>query len=78
MNMPIARCPGCGTTYQGWALLSARHQTCTTCGKRLKIQLNGQVFDGYSPFDAEKLILNMTGDTPPPPPAKKKTGTQEQ
>jgi len=75
MNMPIARCPGCGTTYQGWALLSARHQTCTTCGKRLKIKLNDQVFEGYSPFNAEKLIQNITDDAPSPL-AKKNRGTQ--
>jgi hypothetical protein len=41
-------------------------------------QLNDRVFDGYSPFDAEKLILNMTGDTPSPPPAEKKKGKREQ
>jgi len=75
MNMPIARCPGCGTTYQGWALLSARYQTCTICGKRLKIKLNDQVFKGYSPFDAEKLFQNMTGDAPSPL-AKKNRSTQ--
>jgi hypothetical protein len=76
MNMPIAHCPNCGTSYQGWALLSARHQTCS-CGHRLKIQLNDQAFNGYSPFDAEKLILNTTSDAPSPPPVEKDKDQQE-
>lgn len=62
MNMPYAECPKCGARYQGWALLYSRHQTCTSCGVKLKITVNGQTFEGYSPFDAERLIINLAPD----------------
>ncbi|MBA7687028.1 hypothetical protein ES703_95488 [subsurface metagenome] len=56
------KCPKCGTRYFGWALRLPRHQMCPKCGVGLEITENGHlVSKGYSPFTAEKHLVN-----PPP------------
>ena len=61
-----ARCPKCRAYYCGWALLNPRHQTCSKCGAALEITEDGHpVSKGYSPFTAEKLLLNPTIDVSP-------------
>ena len=60
--MPEAKCSKCGADYHGWALLNPRHQTCSRCGTRLKIRVGERTVEGYSPFDAEKLIINLPPD----------------
>jgi len=31
------KCPNCGSSYRGWALTEARHQTCPKCGSALVV-----------------------------------------
>ncbi len=59
------QCPKCGTCYCGWALLNPRHQSCPRCGVGLEITDGDRVFRGYSPFTGERLLTNLSGDTPP-------------
>ena len=55
VGMPRGRCPKCGFEYRGWALHNPRHQTCPKCGEALIItDSDGTIFQGYSPFEAEK------------------------
>ena len=70
------KCPKCGTSFVGWALLSPRNQTCPKCGSGLEITEDGrQIYQGYSPFTAEKYIINMP-DRISPPSRKKKKNSQ--
>ena len=65
MGVPSAVCPNCGSHHHGWALLNPRHQACPNCGTGLKISVNGQIFEGYSPFKAEKLNIEKKAGIPP-------------
>jgi len=57
------KCLRCGASYFGWALQSPRNQSCPHCGAALKIYKNGKpVFEGYSPFTAEKYSLELPND----------------
>ena len=58
-----AKCPKCGTQRFGWALLNPRHQACPKCGAGLEIK-NGNLIisKGYSPFTADKHIVNLSND----------------
>ncbi len=58
------KCPKCGLTRYGWALLNPRYQTCAACGVGLDICENGhKVMTGFSPFEAERLDTPKTEDT---------------
>jgi len=58
VGMPRGRCPKCGFEYRGWALHNPRHQTCPKCGEALIItDSDGTIFQGYSPFEAEKNLI---------------------
>ena len=73
MGVPSAVCSKCGSRHHGWALLNPRHQTCPRCGAGLEISVNGQIFEGYSPFKAEKLTIKKPEEIPPvTPPLKEK------
>jgi len=56
-------CPKCGSQHHGWALMNPRHQTCPRCGTGLKVSVNGQAFEGYSPFNAEILVAKKQEET---------------
>ena len=59
------KCPQCGKSYFGWALRFQRHQVCSYCGAGLEILEDGkQVFKGYSPFTAEKHVINLPRKAP--------------
>ena len=61
------RCPECGIHYYGWALRNPRYQTCSKCGIALEITEEGRrVFKGYSPFTAERYIIDAPTNAPPP------------
>ena len=54
------KCPKCGYHRIGWALKWPRNQACPKCGIGLDITRDGRrVFTGYSPFTAEKYIVNL-------------------
>ena len=54
------KCPKCGASYFGWALCFPRHQVCLKCGVGLKILKDGKLVSrGYSPFTAEKHLVNL-------------------
>jgi len=60
------KCPKCGTCYFGWALRLPRHQTCPKCGVGLEITEDGHlVSKGYSPFTAERHLVNPPTNVPP-------------
>jgi hypothetical protein len=53
-------CPKCGSHHRGWALHSERYQFCTKCGTGLDIYEDGKLIGkGFSPFTAQKLIINF-------------------
>ena len=59
------KCPKCGHCYVGWALANPRYQTCSKCGVGLEItdDFHG-VFTGYSPFSAERYLINPPTNVP--------------
>ena len=60
------KCLKCGTRFVGWALLSPRNQTCPRCGAGLEITEDGhRVYQGYSPFTAERYLINPPSNVPP-------------
>ena len=60
------KCLKCGTHRIGWALLNPRHQTCPKCGAGLEITKDGRpVSRGYSPFTAERYLINPPTNVPP-------------
>ena len=60
------KCPKCGTSYHGWALLNPRHQSCPRCGVGLEITEDGRkIAAGYSPFTAEKYYIDLPADASP-------------
>ena len=65
MVVPSGVCPNCGSQHHGWALLNPRHQSCPKCGSGLRISADGQVFEGYSPFNAQKLTTERKAEIPP-------------
>ena len=59
------KCPKCGCYYVGWALVNPRNQTCSKCGVGLEITEDGHnVFTGYSPFTAERYVINPPSHVP--------------
>ena len=57
------KCPKCGRRYYGWALLQPRNQSCAKCGVGLLITRDGQtVVEGYSPFTADKYLIDVPND----------------
>lgn len=76
MSVPSAQCPQCGSRHCGWALLNPRHQICPHCGASLKIDIDGQTFEGYSPFKAERLIIKPATETSSPPTKKQEKPRQ--
>ncbi len=69
------KCPKCGLTRYGWALLNPRYQTCASCGVGLEISENGKpVMTGFSPFDAERMDIK----TPEPKKDNKASPEQRQ
>ncbi len=61
------KCPKCGTRRIGLALRNPRHQTCPKCGTGLEITNGGRkVSTGYSPFTAEKYLINPPTNIPSP------------
>jgi hypothetical protein len=54
------KCPKCGKTYYGWALLDPRHQSCLECKVGLLITEDGKkTVQGYSPFTAEEYKIKL-------------------
>ena len=71
------KCPKCGSRYFGWALRLPRHQTCPKCGVGLDIIEDGRaVSTGYSPFTAERYLVNPPADVPPV--EEKESGVQDE
>ena len=61
------KCPVCGLTRYGWALLNPRYQTCAACGVGLEISENGHnIMTGFSPFEAERIDVKKTDDNTEP------------
>ncbi|MFC1940407.1 hypothetical protein ACFLXO_06985 [Chloroflexota bacterium] len=61
------KCPKCGCRYTGWALRSPRNLMCTSCGAALEITEDGKnIFEGYSPFTAEKYYIDKPSNAPSP------------
>ena len=59
MLMLEGKCPKCGLTRYGWALVNPRFQTCASCGVGLEICENGhKIMTGFSPFDAKGIKAN--------------------
>ena len=66
------KCPKCGRCFIGWALLNPRHQTCPKCGVGLEITEGGRrILKGYSPFTAEKYLIDLPNDVSFPKERKK-------
>ena len=60
-------CVKCGTHRIGNALRFPRHQVCPKCGAGLEIIESGRrTGKGFSPFTAEKYVLNPSEKTPKP------------
>ena len=58
-------CPKCGSRQVGWALRFERYQACAKCGTGLDIYEGGKlVAKGYSPFTAEKYIIDVAPSVP--------------
>lgn len=58
-------CSKCGASFVGWALRFPRYQACPSCGAGLVIIEDGAVSQGYSPFSAEKYVIDSkTGIQP--------------
>ena len=61
-------CKKCGAHYFGWALKFPRNQSCPKCGIALDIYEEGKkVSEGYSPFTADKYVINIPNVAQPPP-----------
>lgn len=61
------KCPKCGLHCAGWALLNPRHQTCPECGTGLEISDGDRkVVTGYSPFGAERYLINPPNNVSTP------------
>ena len=62
------KCEKCGAHYYGWVLRFPRNQSCPKCGIALDIYEEGKyVSEGYSPFTAEKYVIDLPNNVPPPP-----------
>ena len=60
------KCPKCGRTYYGWALLQPRNQNCSKCGVWLLITEDGKkTVHGYSPAEEYKIKLPPGATTDP-------------
>jgi ssDNA-binding Zn-finger/Zn-ribbon topoisomerase 1 len=70
------KCPKCAYHCSGWALQFPQNQTCPRCGTGLVITEGGRkISTGYSPFTAEKYVIDAPAKTPTP--IKKKSGEQD-
>ena len=60
------KCPKCKARYYGWALLNPRRQSCSKCGVGLEVwdENSHTIFEGYSPFTAEKYDINPPTNVP--------------
>ena len=59
------KCPKCGQTYFGWALLTPRNQMCGRCGTGLEIFEGGRkIITGYSPFSADEYRIKAPSKKP--------------
>ena len=57
------RCPKCSYRCYGWILRFPRNQSCPKCGGALEIYEEGKrVPGGYSPFTADKYVINLPTD----------------
>jgi len=66
------KCPKCGHCFVGWALLNPRRQTCPKCGIGLEITEGGhRILKGYSPFTAEKYLIDLSNNVSSPKKRKK-------
>ncbi len=58
------RCPRCGLSLSGWALLSPRYQTCPYCLIGLEITEDGRPLgQGFSPFTAKRIDAGKQSET---------------
>ena len=68
------KCPKCGYHCAGWALQFPHNQACPKCGIGLLITEGGRkVSVGYSPFTADKYVI----DAPNNAPSQKKAGIRQ-
>jgi len=60
------RCPKCGYRCYGWVLRFPRNQSCPKCGAALEIYEEGKrVSQGYSPFTADKYVIDLPAGSKP-------------
>ena len=72
------KCPKCGTYRIGWALRFPRNQACPKCGAELEITEDGRrVSKGYSPFTAERYLINPPTNVPSSHDKEKKDSVQD-
>ena len=70
------KCPKCSYHCSGWALQFPQNQTCPKCGSGLIITEGGKkIAEGYSPFTAEKYVIDAPSKAPTP---TKKKGSRGQ
>ena len=72
------RCSKCGYRCYGWVLRFPRNQSCPKCGTALAIYEEGKlVLEGYSPFTAEKYVIDIPTNAKPPQDKVRKGKEQE-
>jgi len=72
------RCPKCGYRCYGWVLRFPRNQSCPKCGTALEIYEEGRhVSKGYSPFTADKYVIDLPANAKPPKDKVRKGKEQE-
>ena len=73
------RCPKCGYRCYGWVLRFPRNQSCPKCGTALEIyEEGGHISKGYSPFTADKYVIDIPTNTKPPQDKVRKSKEKEQ
>ena len=79
LGMLEGKCPKCGTRRFGWALLNPRHQTCPKCGSGLEIRNGDRIISkGYSPFTANKYLLDKPSDVSHPKDEEKESHVKDE
>lgn len=60
--MPEGKCPQCGASFTGWALIDSQYQTCPNCGIKLEIINNNRTTKKLTKTPIDEPVPDITSD----------------